>query len=223
MLFKRVNKSKIFCLSMQRTGTTSVGKFFKEYGFKVAGWKVSNRNKWSYSWELGDFETIFNSKDFKDNQVFEDDPWWLPEFYKVLYHRFPDSKFILFTRNEDAWFNSMMNHSGGKVLGNTKLHCKAYRREEDFFELIPDQKGRLDYDAKRIDNLLELRGYEEHYKKIYNIRNQEIKDFFAKKSSRSLFTCELEDSSKWSKLAQFMGLKISGGLEVHENKSIKSI
>src|SRR5690554_7497619 len=111
MLFKRVNKSKIFCLSMQRTGTTSVGKFFKEYGFKVAGWNVSNRNKWSYSWELGDFETIFNSKDFKDNQVFEDDPWWLPEFYKVLYHRFPDSKFILFTRNEDAWFNSMMNHS----------------------------------------------------------------------------------------------------------------
>lgn len=220
MLLKKRSKSKIFCLSMQRTGTTSVGQFFKNHNYKVADWDISNKNNWSYSWEQGDFETIFNSKDFKKNQVYEDAPWWLPEFYKVLYHRFPKSKFILFTRNEDAWFDSMMSHSGGKILGNTKRHCKVYRREEDFYKIFPDQFQRLEYNEKSIDNLLELKGLDKHYKEIYRIRNQEIKDFFLKNAPESLFTCELEDSEKWKNLANFMNIE-SNDFDVHENKSKK--
>lgn len=221
MLFKKSSKSKIFCLSMQRTGTTSVGQFFKNHNYKVADWDISHKNNWSTNWEQGDFETIFNSKDFRNNQVYEDAPWWLPEFYKVLYHRFPNSKFILFTRNEDDWFNSMLSHSKGRILGNTKRHCKVYRREEDFYNLFSDEMKRLKYDEKRIDNLLELKGYEAHYKNIYRIRNQEIKDFFVKNAPNSLFTCELEDSQKWKKLADFMNIKVSEDFEVHENKSKK--
>ncbi len=219
MLFKKSRKSKIFCLSMQRTATTSVGQFFKEQNHKVADWNISYKNQWSYSWEQGDFETIFKSKDFKNNQVFEDDPWWLPEFYKVLYHRFPNSKFILFTRNEDAWFNSMLSHSKGKIPGNTKRHSKVYRRESDFYNLFSEPKRRLEYDERSIDNLLELRGYEKHYKDIYRIRNQEIKDFFAKNAPESLFSCELEDPQKWKKLAVFMKIDVADDFEVHENKS----
>lgn len=219
MLFKSKNQSKIFCVSMQRTGTTSVGQFFKNHNYRVADWGISHKNKWSYSWEQGDFETIFNSRDFKDKQVFEDAPWWLPEFYKVLFHRFPNAKFILFTRNEDAWFNSMMSHSGGKILGNTKRHCKVYRREEDFYNLFPNQIKRLEYSGKNIDNLLELKGFEEHYKGIYRIQNKEIKDFFAKNAPDSLFTCELEDSEKWKKLSNFMNIKRSDNFDVHENQS----
>ncbi|NND62241.1 MAG: hypothetical protein HKN48_03500, partial [Flavobacteriaceae bacterium] len=105
---KAAIKNKIFCLSMQRTGTTSVGTFFKEHGYAVADWPVSRDNLWSWKWENGNFEGIFNSKDFKRNGVFEDDPWWLPEFYKVLYHRFPKAKFVLLERDPDAWFKSMV-------------------------------------------------------------------------------------------------------------------
>ncbi len=212
-------RSKIFCLSMQRTGTTSVGKFFKSFGYNVAGWPESKRNNWSYHWEQGNFEKIFNSKDFRSNQVFEDDPWWLPEFYKVLYHRFPNSKFILFTRNEDKWFNSMLSHSKGKILGNTKIHCKVYRREEDFLNTFQKQKERLLYDGKKSDNLLELKGYENHYKKLYFTRNVEVKDYFALKAPESFFTCTLEDPLKWQKLAGFMNLKIPQYFDIHENKS----
>lgn len=219
MFFKK-KKNKIFCISMQRTGTTSVGEFFKKNGFKVADWPMSFKNKWSYHWEQGDFETIFNSEDFKNNQVFEDDPWWLPEFYKVLYHRFPDTKFILLTRDEDAWFKSMLSHSKGQNPGNTKRHCKVYRREEDFYQLISDDQLK-DYDEKSIDNLLSLRGYEDHYKTLYSIRNKEIMEFFNKNAPESLFVAKLEDPNKWQKLGEFFNIKISADLEVHANKSNK--
>lgn len=215
-LFKK--KPKIFCISMQRTGTTSVGEFFERLGFKVAKWKRSYNNKWSYYWQNGNFEAIFNSKDFKNYQVFEDSPWWLPEFYKVLYHRFPDAKFVLFTRDADDWFKSMVSHSQGKILGNTKRHCKVYRREEDFYKL-KDTEGFEDYDEHKIDNLLSLEGYEEHYKTMYRIRNREMIEFFEKHAPQSLFVGELEDPKKWEKLAQFMKIKIPSNFEVHANKS----
>lgn len=219
MKFHKKENKKIFCLSMQRTGTTSVGAFFKRSGFRVAGWPISKKNEWSFSWQQGDFETIFQSKDFKHYQVFEDDPWWLPEFYKVLYHRFPNSKFILLTRNQDTWFESMLKHSNGKTLGNTRLHCKIYRRELDFFDLFPEQNDRLEYNNKKIDNLLNLKGYDKHYKEIYKIQNQDIKDFFTKYAPEAFFTCGLEDPQKWNKLAAFMNINIPDNFEVHENRS----
>src|SRR4051812_25436491 len=99
---------------MQRSGTTSVGEFFMHFGYKVATWGVGGRNKWDYLWYIGDYERIFNSEDFKSHEVFEDAPWWLPGFYKILYHCFPDSKFVLLTRESQSWFESMKKHSGGK-------------------------------------------------------------------------------------------------------------
>jgi len=217
-MFRKKNKSKIFCISTQRTGTTSVGRFFKHFGYRVADWSISNKNKWSYCWEQGDFETIFKSEDFKNNQVFEDDPWWLPEFYKVLYHRFPKAKFILFTRDSEKWFNSMLSHSRGKILGNTKQHCKVYRREEDFIELF-DKESRLTYNEKEIDNLLTLDGYKEHYIKLYELRNREIIEFFKKTNPESLIHCELEDENKWEKLGEFINIEIPSNFAVHVNKS----
>lgn len=218
MLFQN-STNKIFCISTQRTGTTSVGQFFKNHDFNVADWFVSNKNNWSYYWNIGDFESIFNSKDFKNNQVFEDDPWWLPEFYKVLYHRFPKAKFILFTRDSEAWFQSMVKHSEGMILGNTMKHCKVYRREQDFLNLF-NEKERLVYDEKKIDNLLSLEGEKDHYINLYNQRNTEIIDFFKKHSPKSLFVSRLEEDDKWVKLGEFMGMNISKDYNVHANRSI---
>lgn len=217
MLFKK-STNKIFCISTQRTGTTSVGQFFKNNDYTVADWFVSNKNNWSYYWNIGDFETIFNSKDFKNSQVFEDDPWWLPEFYKVLFHRFPGAKFILFTRDSEAWFQSMVKHSEGKILGNTMKHCKVYRRESEFIKLFNEQE-RLDYDEKKIDNLLSLENKKEHYIDLYNQRNTEMVDFFKKHSPDSLFVSSLEDDQKWVKLGAFMDIKVSKDFNVHVNRS----
>ena len=217
-MFIKKKQDKIFCISTQRTGTTSVGQFFKYFDYKVADWSISHKNNWAFYWEQGDFETIFNSKNFQNNQVFEDAPWWAPEFYKVLYHRFPNSKFILFTRDSVKWFNSMLSHSEGKILGNTKRHCKVYRREEDFYNLM-NENERLFYNETKIDNLLSLKGYKDHYINLYELRNREIIEYFNKTSPDSFLHCQLEDDNKWKKVGFFLKIKIPNNFEVHENKS----
>jgi hypothetical protein len=121
---------------MQRTGTTSVGKFFRDFGFRWAGWPADEKNDWSGAWYEGDYNRIFSSRDFRAANAFEDSPWFIPDFYKVLFQRFPNAKFILFTRDPDAWFESMVKHSGGNIIGRSKIHCKVYRREQEYFDLL---------------------------------------------------------------------------------------
>lgn len=210
--------TRIFCISVQRTGTTSVGQFFKHFGYKVSTWEVSVANKWTHRWYNGDYETIFSSKDFQANQVFEDDPWWVPGFYKVLYHRFPDSKFVLITRDSQQWFESMKKHSGGKTLGNTRRHCKIYQREKELYARMDKDRNFKPHDVE-IDNLLSLEGMDEHYKSLYDIHNRQVVEFFNQFNPQSLFVGKLEDPEKWSKMGKFFGLPVPPSFEVHANKS----
>ena len=218
--FKWKGSNRIFCISMQRSGTTSVGNFFSSFGYPVATNSIAWKNKWSKYWYNGDYNSIFSSKEFNSYQVFEDDPWWLPEFYKVLYHKFPNSKFILLTRDSESWFNSMLSHSNGKTLGNTKLHCKIYRREKDFYSKM-DSGSIINLTIDEIDNHLKLDGYKEHYKDIYQIRNREIINFFKENDSSRLIHCDLQDQNKWNKIGKFFGINVPDGFKMHSNKSQK--
>lgn len=215
---KRKGEGLIFCISMQRTGTTSVGNFFKHFNFATAGWNTALFNQWDKKWYDGDFEAIFNSKDFLLNQVFEDSPWWHPEVYKMLYHRFPGSKFILFTRDSKSWFKSMQNHSGGKTLSNTRIHCKLYHRENEFYERLDNDPSfkPLDYGH---DNLLDMEGWQEYYTKFYDRRNREVIEFFKQHDPSALFVGDLFDKNKWKNLGKFIGLDVEKGFEVHSNNS----
>src|SRR5690349_11662948 len=87
LTFHDDDADRVFCLSMQRTGTTSTGRFFRDVGYAWAGWPADERNQWSQAWYRGDFEAIFSSPEFRAANAFEDSPWFLPDFYKVLFHR----------------------------------------------------------------------------------------------------------------------------------------
>ncbi|MES2619995.1 MAG: sulfotransferase [Bacteroidota bacterium] len=214
---KTANPAKIFCISFQRTGTTSVGKFFIHQGYPVATWAVSLNNGWSKSWFDGNYEKIFSSPDFKNHIVFEDVPWGGLDFYKVLFHRFPDSKFILFTRDSDKWFDSMKSHSGGRTLGNTYIHSRIYNRETEFDNKFGD---RYSYSEDVLDKLLELNeSHREHYKKIYRARNKDVLRFFNSHDNSRIIHCELEDENKWKKMGAFFHIEIPEKYEVHENAS----
>lgn len=215
------SESKVFCISFQRTGTTSVGRFFRDHGFKWSGWEDCQKNNWGQLWYNGDYESIFSSSDFKKSNAFEDAPWFLPDFYKILYHRFPDSKFIMLTRNPDAWFQSMIKHSKGNILGRAAIHCKVYRREAEYFELL--NSGKIDEQVENsigTEKTMKLSGYDDHYKNIYNLHTIEVIDFFKKRNYNALFLGELEDPEKWIKLGKFLGVEINKDYESHENRSL---
>lgn len=218
MLSSLLNKGeKIFVLSFQRTGTTSVGQFFKRFNYKVATNDISRKNLWGYKWYIGDFNAIFDSPDFKRNTVFEDGPWFFPEFYKYLFHNFPNAKFILFKRNPEKWFNSMLSHSNEMNPGNSFVHAKVYRREEELNQLVRTKYPNINiHDAR---NLLSLKEMKDHYTKIYCRSNDEIITFFKRFSSKSLFLCDLEDDNKWIKLGNFFDIKVPANFDSHVNKT----
>lgn len=230
-IFSRLQKSngniyfddqaeRVFCVSMQRTGTTSVGKFFRDFGFRWAGWPADEKNMWSWAWYEGDLEKIFASPDFRSANAFEDSPWHLPDFYKILFHRFPRSKFILFIRDPDSWFQSMLRHSGGDIIGSTKGHCKTYRRELEYYELL--DSGEFDEETENQTHspkTMKLTGHGEHYKKVYRLHNTEVQDFFRRHAPEALHVGRLEDSDKWKKLGEFLGVEVPDDYVCHENAS----
>lgn len=209
------NTDKVFCISFQRTGTTSVGRFLKDAGYRVADWSVSHRNAWGRKWVDGRFDEIFESDDFQTHEGFEDGPWFCPEFYRVLYYRFPTAKFILFERDPEAWFASMLSHSKGRSLGVTAVHAKIYRREAEYLDLL----GKCASPENVDENGLELAGHKDHYIDIYTTRNRETRQYFAERDPKRLYTTRLEDPEKWTGLAAFLGLDPSKAQDVHENKS----
>lgn len=212
------NRSKIFCISLQRTGTTSTGRFFKDHGYSVATYGVSSQNGWTISYFNGNYEKIFKSSDFKKAQAFEDDPWWVGDFYKVLFHRFPDSKFILLERDANNWFDSMVSHSKGRTLGITHIHCTIYQRLKEFYDFTSGEGIYTD----KIDNALPLgEAQREHYTDFYTIRNREVKLFFQHHNRNRLFTAQLEDEDLWWKMGRFFGVDVDPMYRVHLNKTQK--
>lgn len=212
-------KPKIFCISMQRTGTTSVGTFLNDHGIPTAGYNESKYYNWGYYWKIGDYKSIFNNKGFKSYRGFQDGPFWSTDFYKILYHQFPNSKFILLTRESSEWFASMLKHSKGKNPGNTYTHCKIYGRMSTYFEIIGDDKIKFNKEDHVIDNLLEISNYENHYCEYYENYNKEVIQFFEHFDPDKLFTCNLNDPEKWKLLGDFLQIKVKANYEAYSNKS----
>ena len=199
---------------MQRNGTSSCGQFLKDFGYRVATYPVSSQMGWSYDWLDGNFDAIFKSLTFHSFQAYEDDPWWSPDFYKYIYYRFPKSRFILFSRDSNKWFDSMLRHSKGKNPGNTYGHSKVYQRLYDYY-FNKDQCEGFNPANNQVDNLLTLEGKREHYIRVYETYNREVLDFFENHNPSRLFTGKLEDDNKWIKLGEFLNISVSPEYNVH--------
>lgn len=210
-------RRKIFCISMQRNGTSSVGDFLEQWNLKRIGSPTSNRNRWPLRWLDGDFEAIFKHPDFIAADIFEDDPWWFPEFYKVLYHRFPGSRFILLERDSDSWFRSLVRHSNGFSPGNTELHAKLYRREDEQQWLKSNIRG---YGTQRSQEMV-IYDKAQLYMSVYERHNREVLEFFDRHEPGALFHKSLNDSSLWQGLAEWLKLPEREDLDfgVHTHKA----
>lgn len=215
-----IGRPKIFCIAIQRSGTTSVGTFLNDHGIRTAGFSDSRFYNWDYNWKIGNFERIFKCRGFKSFQGFQDSPWWNSDFYKVLFHRFPNSKFIILKRNPDEWFKSMIRHSNGMNPGNTYTHCKIYGRMSDFFELNKNREIDFSIEGHTTDNLLELNSRKESYINYYKNYYTEIECFFSQMDNSRKITIDLEDEGKWEKLGHYLGIKVEDGYEAHSNRSI---
>lgn len=212
-------EGKIFCLSMQRTGTSSIGDFLEQFGLSRVGSQISNKSRWPHHWLAGNFDAILDDPQFIEADVLEDDPWWFPEFYKFAYHKFPGSRFILLERDSDSWFRSMISHSNGYSLGNTKIHAKIYRREPEYHWLLDNVPK---FGSNRTQEMI-LFDKPQHYMDVYKLHNREVKSFFGAVAPNQFFTANLADKELWKNLTVWLNLPQTGeqadSMHSHKRKS----
>jgi hypothetical protein len=210
---------KVFVISIQRTGTTSTGRFLAHHGYRVATWQVARRNGWAMATHQGRFDEVVDHPDVAAHDAFEDHPWFVPEIYQRALQRHPDAKFVHFVRDPDAWFKSMVGHSDGWTLGDVEAHCKLWDRVEDHAWLV--KHGMLRQNA-RGDQVMALWDKPTHYLSRYVAKNQATRDFFRSlpDAADRYFTADLADRDKWPALAKFCGFALKADTDFHVNQSV---
>ena len=100
----------IFNIGAHKTGTKSLRRFLEKTSLKL-----SNNIKWysniDYQKKIiydNNYKLIKNHINNTDNIFFEDSPYNINNIYEYLDINFPNSKFILTTRDSEKWFNSFV-------------------------------------------------------------------------------------------------------------------
>lgn len=98
-------KSKVFCIGLNKTGTTTIHHVFNDLGLKSTGFNGTLLGHYRLSGFDSKMKEFIAAYD-----AFQDLPWGL--FYRELAIEYPESKFILTTRiSSEKWFESIKRHS----------------------------------------------------------------------------------------------------------------
>jgi hypothetical protein len=179
---QKMKTMKIFCIGFHKTGTTSLAIALKTLGYRVTGPNGAldpdiAKNVYALADSL-----------VKKYDAFQDNPW--PVIYKYLDEKYPNSRFILTTRNPESWIKSQVRHFG--------------RRETPMRKWI--------YGAGCPE------GNEKIYIERFENHNKEVIDYF-KDRPNDLLVLDLAKGDGWEKLCPFLRADIPNVPFPHANKA----
>jgi hypothetical protein len=111
------DENKIFCVGLQKTGTTSIEWLLRDMGKRVATYYKNWDTEFTKKLEFGDLSEI-KRKSVLFN-AFQDAPWFL--YYQEFDKWYPGSKFILTNRDSDSWWKSFSHYFEFRTLPIFKL------------------------------------------------------------------------------------------------------
>ncbi len=179
--------SKVFGIGWAKTGTTTLGSCFKLLGYN----HQTQDLKLTLDLEKNDFSRIFASVDAHD--TFEDWPWLL--LYKEMDAQYPNSKFILTTREQTGWVKSYKNML--KTQGRASGHMNKIRT---ILYSLP------------FPNVTEEQLIERYDKHV-----SDVKEYF-KDRPNDLLILNWKDGDGWKELCGFLGKDIPTEDFPHANK-----
>ena len=195
-LIKSRAKQKIFLIGFNKTGTTSIETALKDLGYIPADqWHFTLlfdnflKGKISYSQIIDCCETA---------EFFQDVPFSMLGFWKKVYDRYPNAKYILSVRdNSEQWFQSLYNYHCEKYGDGNNVTEKqlkdAYGKSGMAFRLIMNNYNGLPlYDSSS-------------YQNVYNGHNDEVTNFFNNKNN--FLKINVSDSISYEKLCEFLEVK----------------
>ncbi|WP_268225539.1 sulfotransferase family protein [Sinomicrobium oceani] len=209
------NKTKIFCIGRNKTGTTSLKAAFEDLGFIVGNQRVAEKLLSEY--KAGNFEAIIDY--CKSAQVFQDFPFSYPKTYERLDKAYPGSKFILSVRDTpEQWYNSVTKFHA-KRFGNGKIPVK-----QDLINAEYVWRGWM-WECNRImyktpeDDLYN----KDKLIKTYIDYNNSVKEYFRDRPE-DLLIINLSEDNAYQKFCDFLGVESEKSDFPWENKtsSIKS-
>lgn len=145
---------KVFGIGFPRTGTTTLNRCFKQFGFSHKGYDLDLLRR-VHEDDLAPVRAVTEQHD-----SFDDWPW--PLLYRRLDEWYPDAKFILTIRERpDVWLQSMQRHA--KLTGPTEARQIVFGnpRVEGQEEMYVDRYTRHNEEVRsyfhdRPDDLLEV-------------------------------------------------------------------
>ena len=194
--FNKKQSPKIFCIGLNKTGTTTVERVLKDFGYAL-GDQVEGELLME-AWYQRDFKRII--KFCKTAEAFQDIPFSLPYTFQHLDVAFKDAKFILSRRNSaEEWYNSLTRfHSklwadGERIPTIEDLKNAEYRAPNYTYTA-----NRYIYDTPENDpynKAILLEFYKQH--------NQAVKAYFRSRPEK-LLIINVSVSSDYVKLCQFL-------------------
>jgi Sulfotransferase domain/N-terminal domain of galactosyltransferase len=172
--------TRIFGIGMHKTGTNSLDTALKMLGFDSTHWDSPKRAR--KVWE--EMASYGRSKTIESHYAWCDFP--ITTLYKQLDKAYPGSKFILTTRNEDKWLESVKKHW-------SYLHNKF--------------RATWDYDSFTHRIHKEVYGQTKFNATVFLARfrchNAEVKEYF-KNRPDDLLIMDIDKKIGWPQLCKFL-------------------
>jgi len=199
---KRKYQTKIFCIGLNKTGTTSLEAELKNKGFRMGN--QHSGEDLIEEWAKRDFCKII---DFcYSAEAFQDAPFSFPYTYQALAMHFPNAKFILTIRdNFEQWYKSL-----------TRFHSKLWADgvripTKDDLKKAPYRFVGRAYRANRLlFDTPESSPYEkESLRRYYESHNRAVVEYFRHQSDK-LLVINIAESSAYPDFCSFLGIESAG-------------
>jgi hypothetical protein len=200
--------SKIFGIGYNKTGTTTLEFLFDALGYRVP-LQQEQELRIVNQYRKGNFQPFIEFVSKYD--AFQDQPFSQEQAYVVADALFPNSKFVLTTRDPEKWFKSMCNFHQKIYHADSMSEFKeSFYKDKELYlypNYIYENKKRM---ISKVVDGKPVQDWSLLYDKDYYIdkfvrRNDEIIRYFQDRSD-DLLVIDFEKEKDCSKILEFLDL-----------------
>jgi hypothetical protein len=202
---------KIFGIGYNKTGTTSLSKIMNNNNIITAPQTPFEYNLESFFYKNYSTFTEMIKNDYYQYSFFQDVPFSLPNFYKILDKEFKDSKFILTIRdNENEWYDSLIRFYKKKFVNfyNPKK-INGYLYDGVVFKILTEIYG-----APKTNPYCEIT-----LKKSYIEHIENVNEYF-KYRKKDLLVLNLKDKEVIPQIENFLNINFINKEIPHLNRTL---
>lgn len=213
-----LNKTKVFVIGMNKTGTTSLHKFLQDLGYRTGPQKQCSRLLHDYF--DGNWNEYFRI--IKNYEAFQDSPFSMAsnEFILEIKNKYPNALFILTVRDDSTvWYQSLV-----------RFHRKI--RYGDMPSIEWSDVRKIEFSGRKVDrSLLHYHGLDnlppyydrapydsEILQKYYNDYNERLISLLS--SSPNFMIVNLNDQDAEHRIKSFLGKETSTAKIPKLNRSV---